>query len=168
MGFQGYKRMLRLRSIITMLTLLCAIALAQGKESKCGGKSFNPETQFCHDNKIFGKCGWEEYNPQYRVCNEGRWLSFLNKAKIVKKRIDEYGFASEKLSEFLVKGNAQCLRYRQTEGSNWKNELDSEFKKMDLSFVVYDLGNDEDAELSLVKENGKWKVFHVGHSMQCQ
>jgi len=165
--------------IFTMTIAFALATIAHAQTAKCGGKEYNTATHFCHNNKILSKCGWEEYNPEYRICNDGRWLSFFSnetgglnkakeKAKIVKKRIDEYGFASEKLSEFLVREIAQCFRYRQAAGDGWKRESDRELKKMEFSSVVLDLGDDEDAELSLVKENGKWKVFHIGPSMQCQ
>jgi len=54
------------------LTAILALAMSltiSCNEPKCGGKEYNPETQFCRDNAAIDKCGGGEYDPAKQFCN---------------------------------------------------------------------------------------------------
>jgi ribosomal protein L37E len=40
-----------------------------GKTYSCGNKPYNPTTQSCSNNKIYGKCGDKSYNPETHFCH---------------------------------------------------------------------------------------------------
>jgi uncharacterized protein (TIGR02145 family) len=50
-------------------TLAIAISLTLScNEAKCGGKIYNPESQFCLNNVAIDKCGGAEYEPAKQFC----------------------------------------------------------------------------------------------------
>jgi len=39
--------------------------------SKCGGSSYDPDRYFCYDNNSYSLCGGKEYNPSTQACKSG-------------------------------------------------------------------------------------------------
>jgi len=54
--------------IVLTATIAFATSLTLSCSEKCGGKEYNPETQFCRDNVAIDKCGGKEYDPAKEFC----------------------------------------------------------------------------------------------------
>jgi len=50
------------------VTIALATSLTLSCSEKCGGKEYNPQTQFCRDNVAIDKCGGAEYDPAKQFC----------------------------------------------------------------------------------------------------
>jgi len=62
-----------MKPIVYKTTILAGFGLALSltvscNEPKCGGKEYNPETQFCKDNAAIDRCGGAEYDPAKQFC----------------------------------------------------------------------------------------------------